>query len=52
VAGYTTASDVPARIKQAMFLIIGRMYEQREDSVKNLPTASKWLLDAIKIQHL
>jgi uncharacterized phiE125 gp8 family phage protein len=52
VAGYTTASDVPASIKQAIFLIVGKMYEQREDSVKNLPTASKWLLDTVKIQHL
>jgi hypothetical protein len=33
-------------------LIIGKMYEQREDSVKNLPTQSKWLLDTIKIQNI
>ncbi len=51
-AGYTAASDVPAVIKQAMLLIIGKMYEQREDSVKNLPTQSKWLLDTIKIQNI
>lgn len=52
VAGYTTASDVPAAIKQAMLLIIAKMYEQREDTVKNLPTQSKWLLDTVKIHHI
>lgn len=52
VAGYSTASDVPAPIRKAMLLIVAKMYEQREDSVKNLPTMSRWLLNTQKIQHL
>lgn len=52
VAGYTTASDVPANVKLAMLLMIGKWYEQREDSIKNLPTQSKYLLDTVKIQHI
>lgn len=52
IAGYSNASDVPAVIKQAMLLIIAKMYEQREDTVKNLPTQSKWLLDTVKIQNI
>ncbi len=50
--GYTQASDVPAVIKQAMFLMIGKMYEQREDSVKNLPTQTEYLLKSVRITHL
>jgi len=44
-AGWTGASLVPTTIKQAMLLIIGSMYERREDSVKNLPTAADALLE-------
>lgn len=43
-AGYGASADVPQAIKQAMLLIIGRMYEQREDTVYKMPTSSENLL--------
>lgn len=49
VAGYTTAANVPAAIKAAMLLIIGHLYEHREDVQKfqysELPNSSKYLLN-------
>lgn len=33
VAGYGAAADVPRPIKQAMLLLIGEMYERREDAI-------------------
>lgn len=49
--GWTSASLVPPAIRQAMLLLIGEMYERRENSVKNLPTAAEHLLNmhAIRI---
>lgn len=44
-AGWSAAGQVPPAIKQAMLLLIGEMYERRENSVKNLPTAAGYLLD-------
>lgn len=49
VAGYGDASDVPAPIKQAMLLMIGSWYDNREDSVYNLPTHSRKILDHYRI---
>jgi uncharacterized phiE125 gp8 family phage protein len=48
-AGFgTTAADVPASIKQAMLLLIGTMYEQREGvqvvSFNELPTVKALLM--------
>jgi len=49
--GYgTTASDVPDAIKQAVLLILGRMYELREDSVSKLPKASEYILEPYRIK--
>jgi uncharacterized phiE125 gp8 family phage protein len=49
-AGFgSSASNVPDDIKAAMLLIIGKMYDQREDSVLKLPSASEYLLDPYKI---
>jgi len=50
VAGYGTASDVPQDIKHAMLLLIGEMYENREESVTGtivsaMPTTAQSLLD-------
>lgn len=50
-AGYgTSGSDVPEAIKTAILLIIGSMYEKREDSVKRLPNASEYLLDPYRFK--
>lgn len=51
-AGYSSASDVPAPIRQAMLLIIAKMYESREDTVKKMPTHAEWLLARYKIPHI
>ena len=49
-AGYGNASAVPQDIKHAMLLLIGEMYENREESVTGtivsaMPTTAKSLLD-------
>ena len=49
VVGYSSASDVPAAIKQAMLLLIGEMYEKRIDSVKRLPTAAEYLMNPYRV---
>ena len=43
-AGYANAAAVPAQLKYAMLLMIGEMYERRENHVKNLPTAVEHLM--------
>jgi len=54
-AGYgATAASVPASIMAAMLLIIGHLYENREDvitgrQVNELPKGSKYLLDPFKV---
>jgi hypothetical protein len=49
--GYgSSASDVPQAIKQAILLIVGRMYELREDSVSRLPKASEYILDSYRVK--
>ena len=50
-AGYGTGdSDVPEPIKTAILLILGSMYEKREDSVSRLPKASEYLLDPYRFK--
>ena len=49
VVGYSAASDVPGPIKQAMLLIIADMYEKRQDSIKQMPTASEYLMKPYRI---
>lgn len=50
-AGFgSAASDVPDLIKQAMYLIIGDMYENRSDYKKTMPQASEVLLNRYKKQ--
>jgi uncharacterized phiE125 gp8 family phage protein len=45
-SGYSAlAADIPSEIKSAMLLMIGEMYEKREDRVFKLPTASQYLLN-------
>lgn len=48
-AGYADADSVPEPIKQAMLLMIGSWYDNREDSVYNLPTHSRVILDNYRI---
>lgn len=49
VAGYADAASVPANIKQAILLLVGEMYEQRENSVKRLPDTVSHLLSPCKV---
>ena len=50
-AGYgTTGADVPEAIKTAIMLILGFMYEKREDSVSRLPKASEYILDPYRFK--
>lgn len=49
VAGYGATAFVPVKIKQAMLLLIGHLYERREDTVvgvtpARVPQASEWLI--------
>lgn len=50
VCGYTNADAVPDAIKTSMYLMIGRWYENREDTVKILPTAAENLLNPYRVQ--
>jgi len=56
VAGYGTSTAVPKQIKQAMLLIIGDLYENRENSrntkfgeLKEIPLAAKRLLKQYRV---
>lgn len=51
VAGFGSASSVPEDIKAAILLIIGKMYDTREDTIKKMPTHAEWLLDSHKVYH-
>lgn len=44
VVGYGGAADVPERYKSAIKLIVGELYENRENRVKKMPTAAEALL--------
>lgn len=46
--GYTTA-NMPDPIKIAIMLIVGDMYDNRQDSVKSLPSAAEHLLYSFRI---
>lgn len=48
VAGYGDASDVPSRVKQAMLLLIGHWYENRELEVIGTTTSPlKFAIDSL-----
>jgi uncharacterized phiE125 gp8 family phage protein len=50
VSGYgSSASDVPEPIKQAVLLMIGSLYEKREETVKRMPTTVEYLLEPYRI---
>lgn len=44
--------SIPSDIRHAVLLILGRLYEYREDTVSKLPTASQRLLDPYKLTYL
>ena len=44
-AGY---SECPPSVKAAILLMVGDLYEKREDSVKTLPTAAEYLLQPFR----
>ena len=51
-AGYDTeSSGVPFQIRQAILLMIADTYENRQDYVRKLPTASQYLLDQYRVQY-
>lgn len=47
VAGYGAAADVPQEIKQAMLLLIGDWYENREDSSMKNAGASRFAIESL-----
>jgi uncharacterized phiE125 gp8 family phage protein len=50
--GYgTESSAVPFQIRQAILLMVADTYENRQDYVKKLPTASQYLLDQYRVQY-
>lgn len=55
VAGYGTSSDVPKRIKQAMYLILGHLYENKEQvmdtQMYELPFGADVLLNQYVVEH-
>lgn len=51
-SGWADAASVPAEIKEAIFLIVADMYENRQDTVKQLPTASQMLLQPYRCMQI
>lgn len=54
IAGYEDAASIPAPLKQAMLMIIGHLFEHREDvaigvSVNEMPMASKYLMNPYRV---
>lgn len=51
VSGETAVANIPYAIKAAILLILGKLYELREDSIQKLPTASEHLLSSYRIRE-
>lgn len=49
-AGYANADAVPNQIKMAIALMVVEWYDNRSDSVRNMPTASQILLDQFRVK--
>jgi len=47
--GYTSPDFIPLAVIEAMYLLIGDMYLNREDSVKRFPTAVQRLLMPLRV---
>ena len=41
---------MPMQIRQAVLMMIADGYDNREDYIKKLPTASEYLLDQYRVQ--
>jgi uncharacterized phiE125 gp8 family phage protein len=50
-SGYANAAAVPAAIKKAMLMLIADSYQNRQDSVKQLPTAVEYLLNPYRVNY-
>lgn len=50
VCGYANAAAVPQAIKTAILLTIAKWYDNREDSVRILPTAAERLLEPYRMK--
>ena len=52
VAGFSAQpSGVPMQIRQAILMMVANAYDNREDYVKKMPTASQYLLDQYRVQY-
>jgi uncharacterized phiE125 gp8 family phage protein len=51
-AGYATADAVPEDIKSALLLMIGSMYENREDKTERFPKASESMLTPYRVINI
>ena len=56
VSGYgSSSSDVPMSIRQAILILIGHFFENRQEVVfgspKVMPKASEWLLEPYRIVY-
>lgn len=56
-AGYTNPDDVPEDLKQGMMMLLGHLYENRQDvvsgiSIAEVPQASKYLWNPYKLKLL
>ncbi|MBL4621016.1 MAG: phage head-tail connector protein [Immundisolibacteraceae bacterium] len=52
VCGYGDATDVPQRVKQAILLVIGYLFNNREDHAGKVPTQAENLIDRDRIFKL
>ena len=57
VCGYANAAAVPQPIKQALYMIIGHLYENRQDvitgtQVNEIPMASEYLLQPYRNNYI
>lgn len=51
LAGYADADSVPEGIKAAMYLMLGHWYDNRQDTVRKMPTQAEWLLHRYRIKY-
>lgn len=51
IAGYSTATTLPAPFRSAMLLTIGHWYINREDSPRRLSTQAEWILKRYTVKQ-
>ena len=57
VTGFASVNDIPQDIKHAILMIVGHLYENRQDvvvgsQVNSMPQSSKYLLTPYRIYHV